>query len=130
MELVLWDLGWKDAPLDLLLANSWDFVRKAEVGAILATASMELLCLKMSGGRGWSVLLVSNSQMLEIKQMRWKTSLAEQGSSLGNKVKKEDMEAGSDDVGRIQRCCYPLWGENLCSKSSAEVEAAGTIEEN
>lgn len=49
--------------------------------------------------------------MLEDKQARQKAALAEQESSLGNTPKKETVcpvEAGSSDIGRMQRCCLPL----------------------
>lgn len=64
--------------------------------------------------------------MAEAKQARQKAGLAEEGSSFGNRAKKEGacaVEARSSDMGRIERCNYLLEGENLCGQSSAEVEA-------
>jgi len=49
--------------------------------------------------------------MLEVKQVGQKDSVVEQGYS-------RPLEARSGNIGRLQRCCLPLLGENLCGQSS------------
>lgn len=76
------------------------------------------------------------------KSNRWgrrPTSLAEQGCPLEYKVKKEGvfpMEAGSGDMGRIQRCCLLLqyflerestWDANLNGQSCRKPGFANSI---
>lgn len=69
--------------------------------------------------------------MLQIKQKRQKAGLNEQDSSFGIKMKTKNscsvearsqtnvkVEARSGYVGRIQKCCLPLEGENSCGQNS------------
>lgn len=68
----------------------------------------------------------SSSQMSPVEQAKWKAGLAEQGSSFGDKAKKEgvsSVKARSGGMGSVQGCCLSLQGENLCGQSSIGVEA-------
>lgn len=58
-------------------------------------------------------------------------SLAEQGSSLGNKMKKEGVcpvEARSD-MGRIQKCCCHCREKIHMAKAQLETKLARTVRE-
>lgn len=65
--------------------------------------------------------------MSEVRQLRQEVRLAEQESSLENKAESkvyaQSGDMGSGDMGRMQRCSFPLQWENKCSQSSAEVAA-------